>query len=245
MITSLTRACAGFGWFLLVYGRDGGGPRTGRPTAAMPARPGIRRSRRSTATTSGELRRPGASTPHEKGDTQTQPIVVGRVLFAYTPTHKTIALDAASGKLLWSFDPGIAGTGANRGLMYWSEGADARVFAAVDNFVYALDAATGKVIAGFGQQGRIDLRENLGRDPASAVRAANYPGRRLPRPDDRRRPRGREPAGLSRPHPRLRRAQRRVALDFPHHSGSPASPATTPGRRMPGSTSAAPTAGRA
>ena len=35
----------------------------------------------------------------EKGDTQTQPIVVGRVMFAYTPTHKTIALDAASGTL--------------------------------------------------------------------------------------------------------------------------------------------------
>jgi len=34
---------------------------------------------------------------HEKGDTQTQPIVVGGVLYAYTPTHKAIALDAASG----------------------------------------------------------------------------------------------------------------------------------------------------
>src|SRR6187401_199626 len=71
----------------------------------------------------------------EKGDTQTQPIVVGRVMYAYTPTHKAIALDAATGKLLWTFDPGIAGTGANRGLMAWHEGAEARVFAAVDNFV--------------------------------------------------------------------------------------------------------------
>ena len=61
----------------------------------------------------------------------------------------------------------MAGTGANRGLMYWTDGEDARVFAAVDNFVYALNAATGKPIAGFGKDGRIDLRENLGREPAT------------------------------------------------------------------------------
>src|SRR6185295_3732494 len=100
----------------------------------------------------------------EKGDTQTQPIVIGRVLYAYTPSHKAIALDAVSGRLLWTFDPGITGTGANRGLMYWRDGRDARVFAAVDNFVYALAADSGKPIPGFGRDGRIDLRENLGRD---------------------------------------------------------------------------------
>src|SRR5690349_16279400 len=112
----------------------------------------------------------------EKGDTQTQPIVVGRVLYAYTPTHKAIALDAASGKLLWTFDPGMAGTGANRGLMAWRGGKEARVFAAVDNFVYALDAATGKVVDEFGQHGRIDLRENLGRDPAGQSMRLTTPG---------------------------------------------------------------------
>src|SRR5689334_19317643 len=113
---------------------------------------------------------------HEKGDTQTQPIVVGRVLYAYTPTHKAIALDAASGKLLWTFDPGMAGSGANRGLMAWRAGKEARVFVAVDNFVYALDAATGKVVDGFGQHGRIDLRENLGRDPAGQSVRLTTPG---------------------------------------------------------------------
>jgi len=112
----------------------------------------------------------------EKGDTQTQPIVVGRVMYAYTPTHKAIALDAATGKLLWTFDPGIAGTGANRGLMAWHSGSDARVFAAVDNFVYALDASTGKPIESFGQHGRIDLRENLGRDPAAQSVRLTTPG---------------------------------------------------------------------
>lgn len=112
----------------------------------------------------------------EKGDTQTQPIVIGRVLYGYTPTHKAIALDAATGKLLWQFDAGIAGTGANRGLMYWSSGAERRVFAAVDNFVYALDPADGKPIATFGNGGRIDLRENLGREPGKQSVRLTSPG---------------------------------------------------------------------
>jgi quinoprotein glucose dehydrogenase len=112
----------------------------------------------------------------EKGDTQTQPIVVGRVLYGYTPNHKAFAMDAATGKQLWSFDSGIAGVGANRGLTHWSDGREARVFAAVDNFVYALDASTGKPMTGFGNAGRIDLRENLGRDPATQSVRLTSPG---------------------------------------------------------------------
>jgi quinoprotein glucose dehydrogenase len=112
----------------------------------------------------------------EKGDTQTQPIVVGGMMFAYTPSHKAIALDAATGKLLWIFDPRIEGVGANRGLMHWRDGKGSRVFAAVDNFVYALDAATGRPIETFGAGGRIDLRENLGRDPATQSVRLTSPG---------------------------------------------------------------------
>jgi quinoprotein glucose dehydrogenase len=112
----------------------------------------------------------------EKGDTQTQPIVVGGVLYGYTPSHKAFALDAATGKQLWMFDPKLPGVGANRGLMHWSHGKQARVFAAVDNFVYALDAATGQPIPGFGSAGRIDLRENLGRDAATQSVRLTSPG---------------------------------------------------------------------
>lgn len=112
----------------------------------------------------------------EAGDLQTQPIVVDRVLYAYTPKHKTIALDAATGKLLWQFDPGIEGSGANRGLMYWARGRDRRVFAAVDAFVYALDVRTGVPIASFGEGGRIDLRKHLGRDPAQQSVRLTTPG---------------------------------------------------------------------
>ncbi|HLX45225.1 MAG TPA: PQQ-binding-like beta-propeller repeat protein [Bryobacteraceae bacterium] len=110
------------------------------------------------------------------GDPQTQPIVVAGVMYGVTPTHKIIALDAATGKLLWRFDSGIAGRGPNRSVVYWSAGDDRRIFAAVQSFLYALDARTGKPIPGFGQDGRIDLREGLGRDPAKQSVVLTSPG---------------------------------------------------------------------
>src|SRR4029453_10836840 len=68
----------------------------------------------------------------EAGGLQTQPIVVDGVLFGYTPTHKTFALRADTGALLWTFDSGIKGQGANRAVMYWSDGGDKRGLAPVD-----------------------------------------------------------------------------------------------------------------
>jgi quinoprotein glucose dehydrogenase len=104
----------------------------------------------------------------EIGGLQTSPIIVDGILYGITPTQKIFALNAATGKLLWKFDSGIRGTQPDRGLAYWSDGRDKRIITGVMHFVYALDATTGKPIDSFGQQGRIDLREGLGREPASA-----------------------------------------------------------------------------
>jgi quinoprotein glucose dehydrogenase len=81
--------------------------------------------------------------------------------------------------LRWKFDSGIRGTQPDRGLAYWSDGkgsdgrnsevnkSDRRILVGVMNFLYALDAVTGLPIPSFGRDGRIDLRENLGREPAA------------------------------------------------------------------------------
>lgn len=98
---------------------------------------------------------------HETGGMQTSPLIVGRVMFGYTPTQKVIALDATSGRLLWTFDSGVKGTQPARGLTYWSDGGESRLFAGVMNFLYALDPATGKPIPTFGEAGRVDLRKQL------------------------------------------------------------------------------------
>src|SRR3989454_2535735 len=104
----------------------------------------------------------------EDGVLQASPIIIAGVLYGLTPTQKVFALDAATGKLLWRFDSGIRGTQPDRGLAYWADGKDKRILVGVMNFVYALDAATGTSIPAFGNAGRIDLRENLGREPAAS-----------------------------------------------------------------------------
>jgi len=110
------------------------------------------------------------------GRPETQPIIVKGVLYGVTPKHKVVALDAATGKLLWKFDSGVDARGPNRGLTYWAGGSDSRIFAAVQSYVYALDAADGTPISSFGGDGRIDLRENLGRDPEQQSIALTSPG---------------------------------------------------------------------
>jgi quinoprotein glucose dehydrogenase len=100
----------------------------------------------------------------ESGGLQTHPLMVDGLLYANTPSHRVIALDAATGKRVWEFDSGIASRGPNRGVAYWAGGGEARVFASVATFLYALDARTGRVVTGFGEKGRIDLRRGLGRD---------------------------------------------------------------------------------
>ncbi|MGC2181991.1 MAG: PQQ-binding-like beta-propeller repeat protein [Terriglobales bacterium] len=104
----------------------------------------------------------------EEGGLQSTPIVVEGVLYGITPTQKIFALDAATGKLFWKFDSGVKGTQPDRGLAYWAQGKDKRILVGVMNFVYALNAITGRPIAGFGHHGRIDLRENLGREPVTS-----------------------------------------------------------------------------
>jgi len=102
----------------------------------------------------------------EQGGLQSSPIIVDGVLYGITPTQRVFALDAATGELRWKFDSGIKGTQPDRGLAYWSDGKSSRILVGVLNFVYALDTATGKPISSFGESGRIDLRKNLGREPA-------------------------------------------------------------------------------
>jgi quinoprotein glucose dehydrogenase len=112
----------------------------------------------------------------EQGGLQTSPIIVGGVLYGITPTQKVFALNAATGKLLWKFNPGINGTQPDRGLAYWSSQKDKRILVGIMHFLYALDAATGKPVPSFGNRGRVDLREDLGRSPESQSVVLTTPG---------------------------------------------------------------------
>jgi len=112
----------------------------------------------------------------ETGGLQTSPLIIGGVLYGVTPSEKVIALDGATGKLLWTFDSGVKGSQPVRGLTFWREGKEQRLFAGLMNYLYALDPATGKLISSFGDGGRIDLRKDLRGDYREQSIAMTTPG---------------------------------------------------------------------
>ena len=111
-----------------------------------------------------------------EGGLQANPLVVGRVVYGYSPTLEVFALDGATGKQLWKFDSGIVGRQPSRGLSYWTDGKESRVFAYIMNFLYSLNPVTGKPIASFGEGGRLDLRKDLDSDYTQNAVALTTPG---------------------------------------------------------------------
>lgn len=108
---------------------------------------------------------------------QSTPLMIDGVLYVTTASSRVIALDPETGAKLWEFDSQANKTGKrkllqHRGVSYWEgigvNGKKARliIFASTDARLYALDPATGKPAASFGQNGSIDLREGI---------ADNYP----------------------------------------------------------------------
>lgn len=92
------------------------------------------------------------------------PIVINNVLYGVSPKLKTFALDAATGKQLWTFDPfnnSATDGGVARGLTYWESGNEKRIFIFVYNKLLALDATNGQQIMDFGDSGYVDLNKNL------------------------------------------------------------------------------------
>ncbi len=107
------------------------------------------------------------------GPFQTTPILIEGKLYLSTMYTRVAALDAESGEELWTFDPrayegGPVGAGPtgfkHRGIAYWSDGDDARIFINSRDRLYAIDAATGELDGDFGRGGSVLLTEGHGRE---------------------------------------------------------------------------------
>ena len=111
--------------------------------------------------------------PRPEFNLQSTPLVVRGRLYSTGGTRRAVvALDAATGELLWvhSEDEGARGASAprqlsGRGLAYWSDGKEERILYVTPGYrLLALDAKTGNPVAAFGRSGAIDLKADL--DPA-------------------------------------------------------------------------------
>ncbi|MGH7867579.1 MAG: pyrroloquinoline quinone-dependent dehydrogenase, partial [Candidatus Dormibacteraceae bacterium] len=129
--------------------------------------------------------RTGDSRQRPRTTIECTPIVVGGVMYLTTAQLKVCALDAASGDLLWKFDPfetlfkshRAGPRGVSRGVAgYWQKGRDKRILCTALSSLFCLDARTGKLISTFGDNGAVDLTKGLGRDISGLEYDVTSPG---------------------------------------------------------------------
>ena len=95
------------------------------------------------------------------------PVIIDGIMYVTTPRIHCVALNAATGKMIWRFDPwnGKRGGGVSRGVSYWSDGkSDHRIFYSAGDSLYALNAKTGQPVDSFGKNGRISHLDGFDTD---------------------------------------------------------------------------------
>jgi quinoprotein glucose dehydrogenase len=126
-----------------------------------------------------------------KTQIECNPIIVDSIMYATSAKLKLLALNAATGKLKWIFDPVIAlatdslpssqlaavFSNACRGVSYWTDGKnDQRIFYSVGYYLVCVDANSGRLVKTFGNNGRIDLHDGFGRDVKDLFITSTTPG---------------------------------------------------------------------
>lgn len=116
---------------------------------------------------------------------QCNPIISDNILYGTSPLMKLFAVDATTGKQKWQFNPFDSLSGDKRmffilnncrGITYWSDGNDKRIFYAAGSYLYSINADDGKPVASFGDKGKIDLHDGLDRDVKDLFVTATSPG---------------------------------------------------------------------
>ncbi|WP_390890891.1 outer membrane protein assembly factor BamB family protein [Emticicia fluvialis] len=118
----------------------------------------------------------GADTLKNTTQMQCNPIVIKGILYGVSAGAQAFAVDAATGREIWKTrlnDDTFNMT--SRGVTYWSDGKEARIFFAYGALMYALNAADGKPVPTFGTGGKINLKEGIVRPGADDYVVANTP----------------------------------------------------------------------
>jgi quinoprotein glucose dehydrogenase len=104
--------------------------------------------------------------------------MVDGILYGMTAFTQPFAVNAASGKELWSKrdTAGENSLSTSRGLSYWENGKDKRILYTNDSWLYAVEAHTGKSILSFGDKGRTSLKAGLGPTAKDKFVISNTPG---------------------------------------------------------------------
>ena len=105
------------------------------------------------------------------------PTVAGGRMYVQNGAGQIVALNPATGAQIWVST--LTGRTGSRGINYWTDGTDERLVVLNNGILRTLDAKTGAMVASFGTDGGVDLREALADDvsmPANPL-MTNNPGR--------------------------------------------------------------------
>lgn len=109
---------------------------------------------------------------------QSNPIIIDGVMYANSGRQTVYAVNAVTGEKIWSYmalgpdEP----SAASRGVTYWENGADKRIFYSAGNSLIALNAKTGELITTFGKDGKVNLNEGARDDPEKISVTLTTPG---------------------------------------------------------------------
>lgn len=112
------------------------------------------------------------------GQMQCNPIIVDGLLYATTASVEVFALESATGREVWRFrnSGDVKWYSLSRGVTYWRKGDDRRILFTAGEWIYALDAKTGKPINSFGDSGRVSLKSGLGESAKNKFVISSTPG---------------------------------------------------------------------
>jgi glucose dehydrogenase len=96
-------------------------------------------------------------------NSEASPIVAGGVLYMPSPYNRVLALEPETGKEIWHYE--MQGTNAStRGVEYWpgdSASPASIFFGTTDGHLLALNAKTGKLMPGFGNEGMVNMKAGI------------------------------------------------------------------------------------
>lgn len=117
----------------------------------------------------------GADSIGNRSQMQCNPIIIDGILYGVSAGTQAFAIDASSGKQIWKTNFKDNGGTTSRGVSYWSIKTDKRIFFGAGKWLYALNAETGIPLPGFGENGRINLKQGIERPGADDYVLSNTP----------------------------------------------------------------------
>jgi quinoprotein glucose dehydrogenase len=118
--------------------------------------------------------------PEANTEIQNNPLIVDGVLYATSAQLKLFALHAGTGEKIWMFDPfegeSPRARNRNRGINYWTDGDEQRLFYVAGSRLYSVDMKTGQPAEGFGEDGSVNFALGVDRDELNIEITSTSPG---------------------------------------------------------------------